>query len=117
MSLEHRKISEILVEMGALAPAEARLVLDQQGQLGQRFGEIAIDKGLIKDDVLAQALAQQFGLEYIDLDSFVSDPELNEDFPAELLVRYNFIPLKKTAGGLDIAIADPTNVADRKSVV
>ncbi len=68
MSFEHRKISEILIEMGVLAPAEARLVLDQQGQLNQRFGEIAIDKGLIKDDVVAQALAQQFGLEYVDLD-------------------------------------------------
>ena len=48
MSFEHRKIGEILVEMGALAPAEVRLVLDQQDHLNQRFGEIAIDKGLIK---------------------------------------------------------------------
>ncbi|MEN8687070.1 MAG: GspE/PulE family protein, partial [Desulfuromonadales bacterium] len=112
MSFEHRKISEILIEMGVLAPAEARLVLDQQGQLNQRFGEIAIDKGLIKDDVLAQALAQQFGLEYIDLDTFVPDSELDEEFPAELSVRYTFIPLEKTEAGLVIAIADPTNVAN-----
>ena len=76
MSFEHRKISEILVEMGVIAPAEARLVLDQQGELGLRFGEAAIAKGLIKDDVLAQALALQFGLEYVDLDIFAADPEL-----------------------------------------
>ena len=112
MSFEHRKISEILVEMGVLAPAEARLVLEQQGQLGQRFGEVAIAKGLIKDEVVAQALALQFGLEYIDLDTYVADPELAEEFPAELSVRYSFIPLQKTDNGLVVAIADPTNVAN-----
>ena len=111
MSFEHRKISEILIEMGVLAPAEARLVLDQQGQLNQRFGKVAIDKGLVKDDVVAQALAQQFGLEYVDLDIVIPDPELDEEFPAELSVRYHFIPLEKTETGLVIAIADPTNVA------
>ncbi len=112
MSFEHRKLSEILVEMGVLAPAEVRLVLEQQGQLRQRFGEAAIAKGLLKDDVVAQALAQQFGLEYVDLDAFVADPVLDEEFPAELMVRYNFIPLQKTEDGLIVAIADPTNVAN-----
>ena len=112
MSFEHRKISEILVDMGVLAPAEARLVLEQQGQLGQRFGEVAVSKGLLKDDDVAQALALQFGLEYIDLDIYVADPELAEEFPAELSVRYNFIPLQKTDNGLVVAIADPTNVAN-----
>jgi len=111
MSFEHRKISEILVEMGVLAPAEARLVLEQQGQLGQRFGEVAVSKGLLKDDDVAQALALQFGLEYIDLDTYVADPELAEEFPAELSMRYNFIPLQKTDNGLVVAIADPTDVA------
>ncbi|MEJ2199331.1 MAG: ATPase, T2SS/T4P/T4SS family, partial [Desulfuromonadales bacterium] len=112
MSFEHRKISEILVDMGVLAPAEARLVLEQQGQLGQRFGEVAVSKGLLKDDDVAQALAHQFGLEYIDLDTYVADPELAEEFPADLSVRYNFIPLQKTDNGLVVAIADPTNVAN-----
>jgi len=111
MAFEHRKIGKILVEMGALAPAEVRLVLEQQGQLRQRFGEVAIAGGLLKDDVVAQALAQQFGLEYIDLDTFIADPELDEEFPAELSIRYNFLPLQKTDDGLVVAIADPTNVA------
>src|SRR5210317_45613 len=112
MSFEHRKINEILVDMGVLAPAEARLVLEQQGQLGQRFGEVAVSKGLLKDDDVAQALALQFGFEYIDLDTYVADPELAEEFPADLSVRYNFIPLQKTDNGLVVAIADPTNVAN-----
>jgi type II secretory ATPase GspE/PulE/Tfp pilus assembly ATPase PilB-like protein len=112
MAFEHRKIGEILVEMGALAPAEVRLVLDQQGQSGKRFGETAVAHGLLADELVAQALSQQFGLEYVDLDSVVIDPELDESLPAELPIRYNFIPLQKTEDGLVIAVSDPTNVAD-----
>ncbi len=112
MQFEHRKIGEILVEMGAVAPAEVRLVLDQQSQSGQRFGETGIAHGLLSDELIAQALAQQFGLEYVDLDTIILDAELDATLPSELPIRYNFIALKKTDDGLVIAISDPTNVAE-----
>ncbi len=112
MQFEHRKIGEILVEMGALAPAEVRLVLDQQSQSRQRFGETAIAHGQLSDELVAQALAQQFGLEYVDLDTIILDTELDATLPSELPIRYNFIALKKTDDGLVIAISDPTNVAE-----
>ena len=112
MPFEHRKIGEILIEMGSLAPAEVRLIVDHQRESRKRFGETGIAQGLLSDAVVAQALAQQFGLEYADLDSVIVDPALNESLPVELPLRYNFIPLQQTEEGLVIAIADPTNVAD-----
>jgi type IV pilus assembly protein PilB len=112
MQFEHRKIGEILVEMGALGPAEVRLVLERQSQSGLRFGETAIANGQLSDELVAQALAQQFGLEYVDLDVVIPDPELDATLPAELPIRYNFVPLQKTEDGLVIAISDPTNVAE-----
>ncbi len=110
MPFEHNKIGEILVEMGALAPAEVRLVLEQQTHLGQRFGEAAVANGLISDELVAQALSQQFGLDYVDLDTVAPDPELADEVPPELAIRYAFIPLQKSPEGLVVAIADPTNV-------
>ena len=111
MQFEHRKIGEILVEMGAFAPAEVRLVLNQQSQSGKRFGETAVAHGQISDALVAQALAQQFGLEYVDMDAVALDPELIANLPADLLTRYNFLPLRKTDDGLVIVISDPTDVA------
>jgi len=111
MSFEHRKIGEILVNMGALAPAEVRLLLEQ-AQSDQRIGETAAARGLLSDEVVAQALAQQFDLEYVDLDTVIPDPELGESLPADLPLRYKFVPLRKSDEGLVIAISDPTNVAD-----
>ncbi|PLX76170.1 MAG: pilus assembly protein PilB [Desulfuromonas sp.] len=111
MNYERRKIGEILVGMGALAPAEVKLVLERQGQLGRRFGEVAVVEGLLKDELFAQALAEQFGLEYLALEQFVPDPELIDSIPADLSLRFEFIPVRRSEESLVIAIADPTNVA------
>ena len=70
MSFEHRKIGEILVDMGALAPAEVRLILDQQGLRVSGSVKWPLP-GLLKMRLVAQALAQQFGLEYVDLDTIL----------------------------------------------
>ena len=111
MAFERRKIGEILVEMGSLAPAEVRLVLERQEPRGRRFGEVAMAEGLLDGEVLAQALAKQFGFDYVALDQFQPDPELIASVPANLPLKFEFIPVRKTEQGLVIAVADPTNVA------
>jgi type IV pilus assembly protein PilB len=107
---ERQKIGEILVEMGAMAPAEVRLALERQVELGGRFGDVAISEGLVSDSLLAQALAEQFGLEYIDLKNFIPDLDLEAVVPVELPLRFNFVPIRQTDDGLVVAIADPTDV-------
>ncbi len=110
MDFKRRKIGEILVESGAIAPAEIDLILAQQDLSGKRFGETGVAEGFFSEDLLAQALAQQFGLEYLDLDSFIPDPELMGELPAGLALRYHFIPVRREGGRLVVAVADPTDV-------
>jgi type IV pilus assembly protein PilB len=110
MAFERKKIGEILVEMGSLAPAELRLVLDRQPLSGRRFGELAIAEGLIGEDALAQALGRQFGLAYRDLQQSPPTVALAELLTPELMMRFECVPLERTAGGLVIAIVDPTRL-------
>ena len=62
------------------------------------------------EDVLAQALARQFHLEYLDLDHFTPDPELIASLPAGLPLRFNFLPVRREEDALVVAIADPTDL-------
>jgi type IV pilus assembly protein PilB len=110
MAFERKKLGEILIEMGSLAPAEMRLVLDRQPLLGRRFGEVAISEGLIGDDVLAQALAHQFGLEFIDLEKNPPAAELTEVVSPELMMRFECVAVRQDDNGLTVAIADPTRL-------
>jgi type IV pilus assembly protein PilB len=111
MNFERKKIGEILVEMGAIAPAEVALILERMSVAGGRFGETGVAEGLFTEDMLAQVLARQFQLEYLDIDSFSLDPGLVSSLPAGLPLRFNFLPVRRQGNGLIIAIADPTDVA------
>jgi type IV pilus assembly protein PilB len=111
MNFERKKIGAILVEMGAIAPAEVSLILERMTVTKGRFGETGAAERLFSEDILAQALARQFQLEYRDLEGFALDPELVASLPAGLPMQYRFLPLLRREDGLVIAIADPTDVA------
>jgi type II secretory ATPase GspE/PulE/Tfp pilus assembly ATPase PilB-like protein len=58
----------------------------------------------------ARRLAERIGIEYVDLANFEIDPELFRSIPVDLMFRYNFVPRNRTASGLQIVVADPTDV-------
>jgi len=110
MKLVRKKIGDILMEMGAIAPAEIKLVLDRMAADGGRFGETGVAEGLFSEDELAQALATQFCFDYLDLAQVQLDQELIESIPSGLPHRYHFVPIKRDPEGLVVAVADPTDV-------
>ena len=110
LKLERKRLGEILVEMGVLAPAEVSLILDRGTAQGGRFGEVGISAGFFSEDALARALARQFHMEFIDLDHFTPDPEFVGSFPSGAALRYNFLPIGRDGNTLVIAIADPTDL-------
>ena len=67
----------------------------------------------------ARALAQRYGLEYVDVGSFAPDPELLKSVPVELMFRYAFLPYRREGERLVLVMADPTAlpVVDELSLV
>jgi type IV pilus assembly protein PilB len=58
----------------------------------------------------ARSLADRLGLPYIDLASFRVDAELFRSIPVEWMLRYVFVPEKRTDKSLAIICADPADV-------
>jgi len=110
MNFVRKKIGDVLVEMGSIAPAEVKLVLERMTADGGRFGETGVREGLFNENELAQALARQFSFDFLDLDQVLLDPDLLEAIPSGLPHRYHFLPIRREADGLVIAVADPTDV-------
>src|SRR6202158_3313510 len=55
----------------------------------------------------ARKLAERYRLSFIDLKEQRIDPELFRTIPADLMFRYNFVPLEVQNNVLSIAVADP----------
>jgi type IV pilus assembly protein PilB len=61
---------------------------------------------------LAQArrLAERYRLEFVDMDQFRIDQELFRAIPADLMLRYGFVPLRRDDRALVIVVSDPTDL-------
>ena len=55
-------------------------------------------------------LAERYRCAFIDLREQRIDPELFRSIPAELMFRYNFVPLESRDGSLVVVVADPSQL-------
>src|SRR5437899_8524009 len=58
----------------------------------------------------SRRLAERYRCPLVDLFEVRIDPELFRSIPAELMFRFNFVPLKEQNNALVIAVADPSQV-------
>ena len=62
--MAHRRIGQVLVDMGFITDEQQELLVDEQREHpGQLLGKVAIDMGLIQEEQLVQALAEQLSLQ------------------------------------------------------
>jgi type IV pilus assembly protein PilB len=59
---------------------------------------------------VARKLAHRYRCSFVDLSEQRIDPELFRTIPADLMFRYNFVPLDLQNNSLSIAVADPSLV-------
>jgi type IV pilus assembly protein PilB len=67
----------------------------------------------------AQKLAERYRLEFVDMDEFRIDQELFRSIPADLMLRYGFVPYRREGKSLVIVVSDPTDLPmiDELSIV
>src|SRR5207248_3026344 len=58
----------------------------------------------------ARHLAQRYRLDFLDMDTFRIDQDLFRSIPADLMLRYGFVPHRRVGKALEIVVSDPTNL-------
>jgi type II secretory ATPase GspE/PulE/Tfp pilus assembly ATPase PilB-like protein len=58
----------------------------------------------------ARRLAERYHLEFIDMDTFRIDQELFRSIPADLMLRYAFVPHRREGKSLAIVVSDPSDL-------
>ena len=76
-----------------------------------RLGEAVVQEGLLTQDQINWALAQHFGLAYVDIAAVALDRELVRSIRAALLYQHRILPLTRLRNVLTLAMADPTDGA------
>ena len=110
ISFARKKIGEILLERGDLTVGQIAYVVEKLKGTSLRFGDLCVQEGLLSEDALYQALAEQFGIEFVDLSAYKLDEHILALFPADIIYRYTFVPLELAGNSIVIAVSDPTDV-------
>src|SRR6202795_5299807 len=58
----------------------------------------------------SRRLAERYRFPFVDLFEQRIDPELFRSIPADLMFRFNFVPMEAQNGALVIAVAEPSQV-------
>jgi len=58
----------------------------------------------------ARRLAERYRLEFVDMDTFRIDQDLFRSIPADLMLRYGFVPHRRVGKTLEIVVSDPTDL-------
>lgn len=104
-------LGELLKEKGLLTEARLQVALRHQQVTGQLLGDILIRLGFVSAMDIAQSLAEQAGLEFIDILNYPVSSEVLQKVPKSMAQRFGFIPIEWRNGRLLIGITNPGNVA------
>jgi len=71
--------------------------------------ELGVDERIAELEQ-AKRLAERYRLEFIDMQAFRIDQELFRSIPADLMLRYGFVPHRREGSVLVIVVSDPTDL-------
>ncbi|MDA2911948.1 pilus assembly protein PilB, partial [Nitrospiraceae bacterium AH_259_D15_M11_P09] len=108
--IKRTPLEDILVNRGLLSREQLDSLLGQANGTSGMVRTLLVEQGLITEESLAEALAEQYGLAYDPLKDFRIDPEFFKTIPLELMHRYPFVPIHEQDGELTIAVVDPQNL-------
>ncbi len=105
-----KQLGQILLEQGLISEEHLRRALDKHRNTPKSLGRVLIDLGYIRERDLVRALAEQVGLEFVDLTEYRIDAAATALLPEALCRRYRAIPIGEQDGRLLVAMSDPANV-------
>ena len=105
------QILQRLVKKGLLQASEIPRLAEARGAGNNRpLHELAVERGLVKEEDVLPILAEEFGMEYVDLTQVKVDPETIKNVPLKLVHRRTIMPLSRENGTLTVATGDPYDV-------
>ncbi len=103
--LTKKRLGEILVDKGVITEEQVNDALRQQHQQGILFGEALVEQGLLTEEKMVSVLIEQFGIPYVDPRKYQISDDLLEIFDPAMMRRFQYVPIDMIGSVLVVAIA------------
>ncbi len=104
------RLGELLVRNKLIDEKQLAKALEEQKSTGGRLGASMVKLGYLKEEDLAAFLSRQYGVPSINLSEFDIDETVIKLVSAEVVQKYQLIPVNRAGSTLIVAMADPSNI-------
>ena len=109
-SSRRARLGDWLISHGYVKESDVEAALVEQRVTGDPLGGLLVERGVIDEEELSQALAGIFDLPYRDLDESPPDPKAIARLPQTFCRRRGVLPVAFDGTTLLVAISDPADV-------
>ncbi|MEZ6233966.1 MAG: ATPase, T2SS/T4P/T4SS family [Phycisphaerales bacterium] len=111
MARSRTKLGDILVSWRTISKEQAEKAAAVAKGSGKRLGEVLTELGFASEEAVAKALANQFGMEYVDLSAHGAANQIDTSLVPDDLIKKNLVlPLGKANGKLKLLVHDPMDI-------
>jgi type IV pilus assembly protein PilB len=103
-------IGQILLDKGLITQEQLDEALRVQKNTTEQIGRILTDLGYVTERDVLRAYAEQLGIPFLELNEVSIDQDIAKAIPQSVVQRYNAVPIKRTGNRLTVAMSDPSNV-------
>jgi type IV pilus assembly protein PilB len=106
-----RKLGELLLSAGLISQNQLDEALAEQRDSHQKLGGILVRRGFLSERQMLDVLSQQYGIPAVDLTVVTPDPELLKLVPADVARKYCVLPVERNDKSIYLAVPDPTDLS------
>jgi len=104
------RLGELLVECGVITDEQLTSALAEQKRTGHKFGRVLTEMNLVREETLQEVLAQHLKIPYVDVKQATLDAATVRLLPEALARRFRALVLQNDGRSLLVGMADPTDL-------
>ncbi len=107
---EKLRLGDVLVQQRLISQEQLQQTLVLQKQTGKKMGRLLIETGLITEELLANGLARQLRIPFVNLKTFPFRADVVKLLPESAARRFRALVLEDKGDMLLVALADPLDL-------
>ena len=108
---EKLRLGDVLVQQRLISQEQLQQTLELQRQTGKKTGRLLIESGVITEELLANGLARQLRIPFVNLKTFPFRADVVKLLPESAARRFRAVVLEDKGDTLLVALADPLDLA------
>ena len=107
---EKLRLGDVLVQQRLISQEQLLQTLELQRQTGKKLGRLLIEAGIITEELLANGLARQLRIPFINLKTFPFQADVVRLLPESAARRFRALALEDKGDTLLVALGDPLDL-------